>query len=455
MHGYLSEQEFLEDLAVFLGGYFFALALLNAIAAFCPWGTAVRANADGAWAGAARWPRLWLLPAIGFSILGTLSIAGQAAWLALPARLRDGLDALTGPVVVCASTLAVLLVLFRWRRFFVKPAVAWTLLNAALLFMGLSLTDSDFAKIITKPDNVAIVSMIFLLGYFTWLAAYKAQQNDERVVRGEEPLESLDREKVLVWPDLVYIELLCMIVLSAVLIFWAIGLKAPLEEPASAVKTPNPSKAPWYFVGLQEMLYYYDAWLAGVVLPALIILGLMAIPYLDRNPRGNGYYTIRERKFAYLTFQFGFLLLWIMLILIGTFLRGPNWDFFGVYETWDVHKPPQPSNVNLSYLVWVRALGVGLPQPPENCGGLLRLAWLLWRESPGILLLGVYLLLLPPALARFSKFFRGLSAQMGLWRYGMMLVLLLIMILLPVKMIARWTGGVQYFIALPEYQLNF
>ena len=398
---------------------------------------------------------MWLLPAIGFSILGALSIAGQAAWLALPARFRDGLDALTGPVVVCASTLAVLLILFRWRRFFVKPAVAWTLLNAALLFMGLSLTDPDFAKIITKPDNVAIVSMIFLLGYFTWLAAYKAQQNDERAARGAEPLESLDREKVLVWPDLVYIELLCMIVLSAVLIFWALGLKAPLEEPASAVKTPNPSKAPWYFVGLQEMLYYYDAWLAGVVLPALIIFGLMAIPYLDRNPRGNGYYTIRERKFAYVTFQFGFLLLWIMLILIGTFLRGPNWDFFGVYETWDVHKLPQQSNVNLSYLVWVSALGVGLPQPPENCGGLLRLACLLWRESPGIVLLGGYLFLLPPALVRFSKFFRGLYAQMGFWRYGMLIVLLLIMFLLPVKMIARWTGDVQYFIALPEYQLNF
>ena len=137
---------------------------------------------------------------------------------------------------------------------------------------------------------------------------------------------------MLVWPDLVYTELICMIAISALLIFWAIWLQAPLEEPASSVKTPNPSKAPWYFLGLQEMLVYYDPWMAGVVLPSLIIVGLMAIPYIDFNKAGNGYYTIKERMFAYLTFQFGFLELWVTLIILGTLLRGPNWNFFGPYE---------------------------------------------------------------------------------------------------------------------------
>ena len=61
-----------------------------------------------------------------------------------------------------------------------------------------------------------------------------------------------------------------MIALTAVLVFWGIALQAPLEEPASSVKTPNPSKAPWYFLGLQEMLVYFDPWLAGVVLPSII-----------------------------------------------------------------------------------------------------------------------------------------------------------------------------------------
>jgi hypothetical protein len=65
----------------------------------------------------------------------------------------------------------------------------------------------------------------------------------------------------------------------------------------------------------------------------MIVFGLMAIPYLDFNKAGNGYYTIEERKFAYIVFQLGFLLMWVTLIVMGTFLRGPNWNFFGPYET--------------------------------------------------------------------------------------------------------------------------
>ena len=142
---------------------------------------------------------------------------------------------------------------------------------------------------------------------------------------------------MLVWPDLVYIELICMVLITAGLIAWSLLLQAPLEQPANPVVTPNPAKAPWYFLGLQEMLVFFDASIAGVTLPVLIILGLCAIPYLDVNPRGNGYYTIAERKFAYVIFQFGFLQLWIFLILVGTFLRGPGWAFFGPFEAHDPH----------------------------------------------------------------------------------------------------------------------
>ena len=130
--------------------------------------------------------------------------------------------------------LAILSLLFLGRNFFVKPMVAWTGLNLSMLFMGLSLTDYNFAQIVTKPDNVPIVAMVYLLGFFTWLAGYRAVQNDKRIASGEAPLESLDDEKVLVWPDLVYTELICMIVLTVVLIVWAVALQAPLEEPASS-----------------------------------------------------------------------------------------------------------------------------------------------------------------------------------------------------------------------------
>src|SRR5256886_17688453 len=75
-------------------------------------------------------------------------------------------------------------------------------------------------------------------------------------------------------------------------------LNAPLEEPANPNLTMNPSKAPWYFLGLQEMLVYFDPWIAGVVMPSIIMIGLMVFPYVDSNPLGNGYYTLRQRRFA-------------------------------------------------------------------------------------------------------------------------------------------------------------
>lgn len=135
---------------------------------------------------------------------------------------------------------------------------------------------------------------------------------------------------------------------------WSIMIDAPLEEPSDPTKTPNPSKAPWYFLALQEMLVYFDPWIAGVVLPGLIIAGLVAIPYIDTNPKGKGYYTIKERPFALAVFSFGFIVLWIVLMVVGTFLRGPGWNFFAPWEAWDPHLVVPLTNVNLSYLFGIR-----------------------------------------------------------------------------------------------------
>src|SRR5437899_1146172 len=177
-----------------------------------------------------------------------------------------------------------------------------------------------------------------------------------------------------------------MVVLTVVLIGWSMALQAPLEEPANPSSSPNPSKAPWYFLGLQEMLVYFDPWLAGVVFPGLIIVGLMAIPYIDTNPKGNGYFTLKERKWEISTFLFGFLILWILLVILGTFLRGPNWNFFGPYEFWDIHKLEALVNVNLSEYIVVTALGMGLPKNPlirDFQHSVLRLHH--WNRSGGLL----------------------------------------------------------------------
>ena len=102
--------------------------------------------------------------------------------------------------------------------------------------------------------------------------------NDARIAQGLPTLEELEPDKTLTWPDLVYTELICMVVLTIVLVVWGIVLQAPLEQPASSTVAPNPSKAPWYFLGLQEMLVYFDPWMAGVVLPSMIIVGLDGHP---------------------------------------------------------------------------------------------------------------------------------------------------------------------------------
>jgi len=162
--------------------------------------------------------------------------------------------------------------------------------------------------------------------------------------------------------------------------------------------------------------------LAGVAVPCLIVLGLMAIPYLDFNREGSGYYTIARRRFAYLVFQFGFWQLWILLILMGTFFRGPNWSFFGLYEVRDPQRLPLLENVHLPKIV-------------------------------GLVLLAGYFLGLPPLLGH--TLLRHFRRRMGLVRFTLLAVLLLVMLALPLKMLLQWTLHLRYIVALPEYSLNF
>ena len=131
-------------------------------------------------------------------------------------------------------------------------------------------------------------------------------------------------DKIHTWPHLVRGEFLVMLFVLVAMTLWSLLVDAPLEEPANPARTPNPSKAPWYFLGLQEMLVYFDPWYAGVVLPTFIIIGLMVIPFIDINTKGNGYYTFKDRKWEIMTFILGFHILWVVTIIIGTFFRGPG-----------------------------------------------------------------------------------------------------------------------------------
>jgi hypothetical protein len=355
-------------------------------------------------------------------------------------KLMGAFGGQMGPILYSGLSVLGFVLFLRYRRFFTEPVVAWTVLNLGLLFGGWSMTDPEFRKIITKEDNVPITMLIFAVGFFTWLAMRKAVINDERIAKGEPPVEALENEKVLVWPDLVYTELIAMIAVTFVLVVWAVALKAPLEQPATSAKAPNPSKAPWYFLGLQEMLVYYDPWMAGIVLPLMIINGLIAIPYIDFNQKGNGYFTFAQRKFAVTTFLLGFVVMWVTLIVLGTFLRGPNWNFFGPYEYWDTHKVLPLNNTNLSDYFWLHLLHTTLPNN-----------WFV-RELPGIIVVLAYLFVLPPILAR--TVLRDFFLRMGFMRFMLLVNLLQLMAALPLKMVLRWAINLKYVVYIPEYFFN-
>jgi hypothetical protein len=354
--------------------------------------------------------------------------------------LKSFINFVSAPQYLVTLMLVLLLVGIRWRPLWTKKG-GLALLALVAGGIGLSYLDPNFSKVATLPDNVPIVGMIFLVGFFFWYALNQAYENDRRLAAGKPTIEGEDsHQKVFSWPDLVYVELICLTLVTAVMIIWSIFLKAPLEEPANPTDSPNPAKAPWYFLGLQEMLVYFDPWLAGVVLPSLIIVGLMAIPYMDTNPRGNGYFTFRERKSEITLFLLGFIVLWCTLIVLGTFLRGPNWNFFGPYEFWDVNKLVPLNNINLSEVIWIRLFQRQMPN-----------FWLV-REIFGLAICGFYIAGLPLI---FSKtLLRGFFEKMGMARYMLGVTLVLTMLALPIKMYLRWIFNLKYIVAIPEFSFN-
>ena len=155
-------QEFLEHAAPVIGGFWLAGGALNLVAA----ALAAHRRRSGRAA-------LWLAVGAGFAILAGLALAGRPA--GLPAALKTAIDAALGPVTFTLGAFAALAIFYLGRRVLVIPAVAWAGLDAVLVWFGLSLADPHFAAIVGKPDNLPIVAMVCLLGFFTWLATRQAR----------------------------------------------------------------------------------------------------------------------------------------------------------------------------------------------------------------------------------------------------------------------------------------
>jgi quinol-cytochrome oxidoreductase complex cytochrome b subunit len=125
------------------------------------------------------------------------------------------------------------------------------------------------------------------------------------------------------WPNLLMAELFVFVVTVAVLLVVSLLFNAPLEETVNVLHPPNPAKAPWYFLGLQELVSYSAFW-GGVGIPGVEVALLMLVPYIDRKVSGVGKWFAKERFLANTLF-ITFALLNVIFIIIGTFFRGPNW----------------------------------------------------------------------------------------------------------------------------------
>jgi hypothetical protein len=168
------------------------------------------------------------------------------------------------------------------------------------------------------------------------------------------------------------------------------------------------------------------------VLPLLIVVGLMAIPYLDLNPRGNGYYCWRERRFAIVTFLFGFVMLWALLIFVGVFCRGPGWQWFWPWQAWAARAAIEPAPVN-----WPSLFGI------ESYAGA--------AVFGGFTLAAYYGLGVAYWYRRRGR--SEILKRLGPMRYGVVAFLLLTMLGLPIKMALHLFLSVKYVWVTPWFNV--
>ncbi|MDP3543916.1 MAG: cytochrome b N-terminal domain-containing protein [Elusimicrobiota bacterium] len=290
-----------------------------------------------------------------------------------------------------------------------------------------------------------------------------------------------NEEKVDVWPHLVKREYIAAAATVIFIMIWSILQDAPLEAIANPNVTTNPSKAPWYFVGLQELLVYFDPWIAGVVMPGLIVVGLIAIPYIDTNPKGVGYYAWKERPFANTMFMLG-VVMWFALIYIGYALRGPNYAWYWPWESWFLNKPAPPPTWSVFGPKGVGAYSmlIGIPLLGAVGAAWMLLPKLIQKELDGKKLMGGFLGLLAlfaavgmamgrmnATQAGFLLFLVGASFYYGFvlpqrhirtldWpRYLVTMVLVTSTMSILLKMCASLAFDIKYVLTIPALSMNF
>ncbi len=241
----------------------------------------------------------------------------------------------------------------------------------------------------------------------------KQQTGESKANRKQDPFVLLP-----VYPNLLFKEFLVALACLLVLAWLGLLFEAPLDVPADPDFTPNPAKAPWYFLGIQELLVYFDPWLAGVVIPIFIILGLILVPLLDNDPEGAGCYSFRGRIWAALPFTAGLFFL-VLLTVMSAWFRGSNWDWYWPWEDWGMAMPARP----------------GFSSLPSGLG---------------LSLLGIYYflgLLLP------YTFWRSRFEKWGRMRYSAYFLLVLTMAAVAIKVLLRLLFNIMYIVQTPWFNI--
>lgn len=232
-------------------------------------------------------------------------------------------------------------------------------------------------------------------------------------------------EKVLCYPNMIFHELVVCLGTLVFIWAWSLFMDAPLEEAANGNLTPNPSRAPWYFLGLQELLVYFDPWIAGVLLPQFIVQGLVILPYVDTNPTQQGYYSYKGRELEFWVMSIGFIM-WFVLIIVGSTMRGPSWQMYMPWESWLTHKPPAAETWSLDDHTKVYLMGMKIP-------------------VLGILALGGYF---GVGMAIPMLLFKEWYKEKGFLKYNLIVSHLLVMLAVPIKMALRLGLDIKYIFTL-------
>jgi quinol-cytochrome oxidoreductase complex cytochrome b subunit len=238
---------------------------------------------------------------VGSSIAGYAPLVGQQMKFVLLGDTTVGQEALLRFYVLHVAVLPVVMVLLMAIHF-------WRIRK-----------DGGLSRPEDGKGETAVVNM-------TLEPAKKKVYGLQGFVRGPfTKVGNVPDDSVYAWPNLLLAELFVFVLTVSVILCISLAFNAPLEEPVNVMHPPNPAKAPWYFLGLQEMVSYSAFW-GGIGIPGLMVAMLAIVPYIDRGTKGVGRWFAKERLLANTIFL-TMVILNVIFIIIGTFFRGPNWAF--------------------------------------------------------------------------------------------------------------------------------